>query len=183
VSATRVRTAVVASVLAAGCLTTASAVAHDDDDASRTRLTGFEEVPAVSTNGRGAIRIWVNDRTDQIRYRLTYGAMSSEVVQAHIHFAQRSVNGGVAAFLCADDPAAPGNPPTCPDRGTVAGTVTPSDVIGPTEQGIAAGEFDALVGAMRAGVTYANVHSETFPNGEIRGQIRGQHHDDDDDDD
>ena len=177
-SATRVRTAVVATVLAAGCLTTASAVAHDDGDAGNTRLTGFEEVPAVSTDGRGLIQVWVNRSDRQITYRLTYGEMSGETVQAHIHFAQQSVNGGVAAFLCADDPAAPGDPPTCPDRGTVTGTITPGDVIGPAVQGIAAREFDELVEAMRAGVTYANVHTEPFPNGEIRGQIPGQHDDD-----
>jgi CHRD domain len=49
----------------------------------------------------------------------------------------------------------------------------PTDVIGPASQGIAAGEFDELVRAIRAGVTYANVHSEKFPGGEIRGQIKG----------
>ena len=46
-------------------------------------------------------------------------------------------------------------------------------MIGPANQGIAAGEFDELVRAIRAGVTYANVHSEKFPGGEIRGQIEG----------
>jgi hypothetical protein len=33
-------------------------------------------------------------------------------------------------------------------------------------------EFDELVRAIRAGVTYVNVHSETFPGGEIRGQLK-----------
>ena len=47
-------------------------------------------------------------------------------------------------------------------------------------EGIAKGEFDELVRAMRAGVTYANVHSTTWPGGEIRGQFdrEGQGHDD-----
>jgi len=34
-----------------------------------------------------------------------------------------------------------------------------------------AGEFDEFIAAMRAGVTYANVHTSQFPGGEIRGQI------------
>jgi CHRD domain-containing protein len=53
----------------------------------------------------------------------------------------------------------------------VTGTIRPSDVVGPTGQGIAAGEFEELVAAIRAGRAYANVHSAKFPGGEIRGQI------------
>ena len=45
-------------------------------------------------------------------------------------------------------------------------------MIGPTGQGIAAGQFEELVRAIKAGVTYANVHSSLFPSGEIRGQIK-----------
>jgi hypothetical protein len=39
-------------------------------------------------------------------------------------------------------------------------------------QGINTGEFDELLRAIRAGKTYANVHSTTWPAGEVRGQIR-----------
>jgi hypothetical protein len=53
----------------------------------------------------------------------------------------------------------------------VTGTITPADVIGPANQGIGPGEFDEFVAAIRAGVTYANVHTGSFPAGEIRGQI------------
>jgi len=45
-------------------------------------------------------------------------------------------------------------------------------VIGPTDKGIAAGEFAELIRAMRNGATYANVHSELYPSGEVRGNIR-----------
>ena len=41
----------------------------------------------------------------------------------------------------------------------------------PAAQGIAAGQWDKIVAAMRAGVAYANVHTTNFPQGEIRGQI------------
>ena len=46
-----------------------------------------------------------------------------------------------------------------------------ADVVGPAVQGIALGEFGELLRAMRKGVTYANVHSDKHPSGEIRGNI------------
>jgi hypothetical protein len=60
----------------------------------------------------------------------------------------------------------------------VSRTVTAADVVGPAGQGIAAGEFEEVLNAMRAGVTYANLHSTRNPGGEIRGQIRGKRGDD-----
>ena len=64
--------------------------------------------------------------------------------------------------------------PLCggPRANTVSGTITPAQVLTTTGQGIDAGEFDEVVRAIRAGTTYANVHSTTFAPGEIRGQIR-----------
>ena len=80
---------------------------------------------------------------------------------AHIHIGSRATNGGVSAFLCAP----------CPQQGTVTGTITPADVVGPAGQGIGPGEFEKLVRAIRAGHAYANVHTARWPGGEIRGQI------------
>ncbi len=53
----------------------------------------------------------------------------------------------------------------------ITGTIEPDQVIDVVGQGIVAGEFDELVAAIRAGRTYANVHSAAFGPGEIRGQI------------
>jgi hypothetical protein len=61
----------------------------------------------------------------------------------------------------------------------VSGTLTPLEVIGPAGQGIAAGEFEELVKAIRAGRAYANVHSTKFPAGEIRGQLNDENQRDD----
>jgi hypothetical protein len=54
----------------------------------------------------------------------------------------------------------------------VRGTIRPADVLGnAAAQGLAAGEFNEFVRAMRAGATYVNVHSQGRPGGEIRAQI------------
>lgn len=164
------------SLTAAGALV----VASDDDDGEEfeASLRGFQEVPAISTTGRGTFRAVLSEDETSLRYTLTYSGLVGDVLQAHIHLGQKGVNGGVSAFLCetsaASDPfpeGAAGDAPTCPQSGSVTGTLTAVNVVGPSAQGIAPGEFGELVAAMEAGVTYANLHSTRWPGGEIRGQI------------
>ena len=74
-----------------------------------------------------------------------------------------------------------GGKPACPasNSGSVSGTITAADVVGPTAQGFVAGDITPVIAALRAGFTYANMHTTKFPVGEIRGQIvRGHGHDD-----
>lgn len=163
-------------VLALGLAAGAYALAGKKGDNGGGKLTGFSEVPANSTTGAGEFRLEIQSN-DRISYRLTYRALEATTLFAHIHFAQRDVNGGVAVFLCGG-----GNKPACPaTEGTVNGIIVPSDVVGPASQGIAAGEFAELVRAIRAGKTYANVHTSKFPGGEIRAQIGGAKKKDGDD--
>lgn len=151
-------------------LANASSVRADDDERSfRARLVPFEEVPSVSSTARGSFKAWVSRDDDTIEYDLRYeGIEGTTVVQSHIHLGQRDANGGVSAFLCGG-----GGKDPCPaSPGRVHGFITAENVIGPGGQGIAAGELDELLRAMRAGVTYANVHTDKHPSGELRGQIR-----------
>ena len=156
--------------------TTAAAVAGDRAKL-RTSLSGYEEVPAVSTTGGGEFRAAIDRDSDTIQYEITYGDLEGNVLQSHIHIGQSAVNGGISAFLCSNLGNGPAGTQPCPQSGTVEGTITPSLVIGPTAQGVAPGEFDELVRALRAGVAYANVHSSTWPGGEIRGQIENRQDD------
>jgi CHRD domain len=152
----------------------AYAVASDDERRGpnhvRARLEGYQETPAtLSTAGRGTFRAVIDDDARMIDYELSYEKLEGgAAIAAHIHLGRPATSGGVSAFLCSG-----GNKPACPPAGgTVTGTITPSDVIGPTGQGIAPGEFEELVRAIRAEATYANVHSTGRPGGEIRGLIR-----------
>ena len=143
----------------------------------REQLTGFQEVPVISTEADGKFKAEV--RGDRIDYELRWEDLEGQVTQAHIHFGQRDVNGGISVWLCGNASAGPPaiTPPMgtqpCPltNPATISGTVTQAHVVGPTGQGITTGEFDELLRAIRAGLTYANVHSTTFAGGEIRAQL------------
>lgn len=158
----------------------ATVQADDDDDDNgnkrsfRVRLEPFQEVPSVSSVARGDFRLRIGRSGDSMDYELSYSGLEADVRQAHIHFGQKSVNGGISVFLCQTtfNPDPTNRAPACPQAGTVTGNLTAANVIGPAGQGIAAGQFAELVKAIRAGQTYANVHSVMFPGGEIRAQIK-----------
>jgi hypothetical protein len=135
-------------------------------------LTGYEEVPAISTDAFGTFHARINNG-NTISYELSYTALSGDVQQAHIHFGQPGVNGGISVFLCTNLGNGPaGTKPCPPGPATISGTINPSNVIGPTDQGIGPGEFSELLAAIEAGRAYANVHSSTHPAGEIRAQLQ-----------
>jgi hypothetical protein len=156
----------------------AVAVADDDDGSGRNaaRLNGYQEVSSVSTTGFGSFRLDINHRDQTADYVLSYRDVETPVTQAHIHFAQRSVNGPVHVFLCANGAFRTGQRadlPTCPaSSGTVEGSFSAADIVlGNPDRGIEAMDWDELIAAIKVGHTYANVHSTKFPGGEIRGQI------------
>jgi hypothetical protein len=151
----------------------------------RVTLTGFEEVPVVSTVSEGKLRASIARDEQSIEWRLSYSGLQGTVQQAHIHVAQLSVNGAIVLWLCgtATNPGPPGTQ-TCPQSGTISGTATAADVVAPVgnTQQLTAGDLAEVIRAIRAGAAYANVHTSLSPGGEIRGQLRGGRQYDDDDD-
>lgn len=151
-------------------------------NAVRTPLSGFQEVPAIVTGAEGAFHARLDSRTGQIHFRLSYDGLEGDVVQAHIHIGQAGVNGGVAVWLCSNlaSPPTPAGVPACPSPpAVVEGTITAADVVGPAGQGVAAGELGDVMRALRTGNAYVNVHTSSYPGGEIRGQLgagRSPHH-------
>ena len=145
------------------------ATAQSGEKSFKATLTGLQEGPAISTTGTGEFRARLDAAGTTLTYELEYsGLEGTSTTASHVHLGQRGVNGGVSFFLCGG-----GGKPTCPaTQGLVTGTVEAVDVVGPVAQGIALGEFAEIVAAMQSGATYANVHTNKHPGGEVRGQIK-----------
>lgn len=162
---------------------------HRDDDRGRDRdkrrfavsaeLTGYQEVPSLSTVATGRFRAWVDTVNNTIHWKLSYKGLEGTVSQAHVHFGQMTANGGISFFLCSNLTAPPPGTQACPEGDAeIEGIVTADQIIGPgptatgAGQGLEPGAFGEVVAAIRAGSAYANVHTSKWPAGEIRGQLR-----------
>jgi hypothetical protein len=180
---------VVVTLILAG---TAGVVVGQGSRNWRAALNGFNETNpgTISTVARGAFSARISPDGSTVSWRLSYRDLEGAVQQAHIHFGAVGTSGGISVFLCTNLNNTPATAPAaqaCPaSPATITGEFSAVDVVGPTAQGIAPSEFEELVRAIRAGHTYANVHSVKFPSGEVRGPLvsgRGDNDDDDDDDD
>jgi hypothetical protein len=153
------------AALAASLL--AAPAARSQTERFSASLSGAQEVPPINTAGTGAFEMTIQPGT--ITFSLTFSGLSSSLAVAHLHFAPSKVAGGVMIFLCGG-----GGQPACPaaTSGTITGTITAANVTGPGGQGIAPGDLDSALEAVRDGLSYANMHTANFGGGEIRGQVR-----------
>jgi CHRD domain-containing protein len=154
-------------------ITAAAADGAGDTVVLRAVLRGKNETPPIATEATGSFRATI-DGDGTVSFRLAYTNLSEAVTQAHIHFAQKNVPGGIMIFLCGAPSAAdPGAWPVCPDgtSGVLEGTITTRQVVAIPTQGIDAGDLAVALRAIGEGEGYANVHSMRFPGGEIRGQV------------
>ena len=102
----------------------------------------------------------LNAESTALSFTLTV-AKIEDVTASHIHCASAAENGPIGVTLSG---GAPG-----PQNGTLAeGIITAPD----PGNGCGWADFAAMIGAMRSGNTYVNVHTAANAPGEIRGQIR-----------
>jgi hypothetical protein len=155
-------------------LALAAMPAHAQGGTARAVLRAFDEVPALSSVGRGTFTATINADGTEMTYELHYERLAAAPTQAHLHFAQKGVNGGIMIFLCSNLGNGPAGTQACPaGTATITGTVHDSDVVGGAgAQGVAPGELFAPLRGIRGGVVYANVHTTLYPGGEIRGQLQ-----------
>ena len=111
-------------------------------------LTGAQSVPAVDTSGSGTADITYDPATRVVTWNISYSGLSSPTTMAHFHGpAGAGKNAPVVIWLSTQ-----GNAPANPIVGTA--TLTPEQA-----QQFLAGEW------------YINVHTQSHPAGEIRGQV------------
>lgn len=165
--------ALVPMLLLAIAVLAATAPVQAQGGTAAARLRAFDEVPALSTPGGGFFNATINEDGSEMTYELRYFNMEGDVTQAHLHFAQKGVNGGIMVFLCSNLGNGPFGTQVCPpDNGTVTGTLRATDVVGSaSSQGIGQGQLFSVLRGIRGGVVYANVHTTSFPGGEVRGQL------------
>jgi hypothetical protein len=170
------------------CALTMATSDDDDRNSFHATLRGVNETPGpVATDATGSFTATLSADGTTLSYTVTYNNLNAQVTQSHIHFGLPKETGGVMVFLCqtTNGPAPATDPgvPTCPDTttGTISGTITVANVIGPNSQGITPGvDFNKVIQAMRRGLAYVNVHSTRSPVGEIRGVVRNGDGDRDD---
>jgi hypothetical protein len=145
------------------------------------KFSGFQEIGglgagetgAIFSPGKATLHVDLNRDAHTLTYSLTYSGLIAPITQAHIHFGKIHVAGGIMVFLCTNLGNGPAGTPACPPNGgTVSGTLNAASVVGPAAQGVSAGNFDAVVAALNSDTAYGNIHSASFPAGEIRGQMR-----------
>jgi hypothetical protein len=170
-----------AMLASAGCMLALGETALGQDVERAERLRGGNENPPVISDGTGNFRATIFD--DRIEFRLRYDVETgdSDVREAHLHIANPGNNGGIVAFLCSNE----GNTPAgatvraCPPSPEViTGDIVADDVLEVTEVDppatttiIDAGDLEGLALLIQQGSVYANVHTDDFPAGEIRGQL------------
>ena len=131
-----------------GFLFTAVSCGDDDDDEDQidvftATLSGANEVPPNESTATGSAELTYNRNTRIFQIVVQYTGV--EPAGAHIHLGAEGVNGSVVFGF---------DPPTSPINYTSEPLTSEQE----TEL------YDELY--------YVNIHSELFPGGEIRGQLR-----------
>ncbi len=122
-------------------------------------LTGQSEVPAVQTCARGTLR--ATEDQCQLHYTLSIQDITG-LTQAHLHLGRPGQNGPIVAFLYELS-----GPTAKLDLAVRHGTIQDKDLMGP----LAGKTIDDLIREIRCCNIYVNVHTQAYPNGEIRGQL------------
>lgn len=126
----------------------------------RAKLSGKQEVPRVKSPAKGDLKLTLSD--NEIVYELNVDNITSPTA-ASIHLGRKGETGPPVAGLFG------GPTKVGAFSGILAqGVITERSLLGELQ----GKTVDDLVTLIRSGRAYVNILSETYPAGEIRGQIK-----------
>ena len=111
------------------------------------KLSGSNEVPAVTTDAVGVATVHFNESFTQATVNATISNLSSPFTGAHIHTGKPGENGGVLLALSDDF-----------KNGRLTSEIIVVD--------------SSLLGQLINGELYLNIHTENNPSGELRGNLK-----------
>jgi CHRD domain len=111
-------------------------------------LTGEQCLPPVATNGSGEVELSYDPETRVVTWNIPYSGLSSAVTLAHFHGPAMPGKSGPVVVWLAERGSPPGNPITG------QATLTPEQAL-----------------QFAAGDWYVNVHTQSHPGCELRGQV------------
>ncbi|MEO6251872.1 MAG: CHRD domain-containing protein, partial [Ferruginibacter sp.] len=136
-------------------------------------LNGPAESPSNASPGTGTATITINTVTNTMRVQCTFSGLTGTTTASHIHSATAVANTGTAG-VATTTPTFTGFPSGVTSGTydntfdmTLAGSYNPAYVT--ANGGTPASAFTALQAGLAANKAYFNIHSTTFPGGEIRG--------------
>lgn len=126
------------------------------------KLSGKEETPVVKTKAKGEAVFHLVKEGNELKYKLTVANIEN-VTAAHIHAGKKGVEGPPVAGLFAGPEK----------KGSFSGVLAEGTISNKELMGSLSGKsVQDLVKMIKSGDTYVNVHTDKYPNGELRGEIR-----------
>ena len=142
-----------AAVMTVFCVLALSVVTKADTITFTAILSGANEVPVRQSNGTGAATLIVDDVTGKASLSVGFTGLTTGVTGGHIHCcASSSANGPVIVPFNSSLTLGPGG--TSGALGNFTFTFTAQQITD-----------------LKNGLMYVNIHTSTFPGGEIRGQL------------
>lgn len=127
----------------------------------KAKLSPKNEVPSHKTKASGKAEFKLSKDGKNLTYKLQVKHIV-DASAAHIHMGKAGTNGPPLVGLFSGEKKGKFS-------GTLSeGTITDQDLMGDLK----GKSLDDLVQIIKAGEAYVNVHTDAFPDGEIRGQIK-----------
>lgn len=145
--------------LLAFCLVSVGIAAEKSFKAS---LSGGDVVPAVKTEAKGDAEFKLSGDGSKMSFKIDVKSLEN-ATSAHIHQGKKGQSGPPVVMLFTGPKKA----------GKFSGTLAKGDITAADLKGSLAGKkLDAFADMLKSGDYYVNVHSDKYPDGELRGQIK-----------